>query len=95
MAEGNLGGLSFSLGVQDNVSRELNNIMTKFTNMDISVNKATDSIRKLSAKLREANDLEGNGPSKEMLKMANAVDGARGLCALGVNLGRYQMPSIR
>lgn len=76
MAEGNLGGLSFSLGVQDNVSRELNNIMTKFTNMDISVNKATDSIRKLSAKLREANDLEGNGPSKEMLKMANAVDGA-------------------
>ena len=76
MAEGNLGGLSFSLGVQDNVSRELNNIITKFTNMDISVNKATDSIRKLSAKLREANDLEGNGPSKEMLKMANAVDGA-------------------
>ena len=76
MADGNLGGMSFSLGVQDNVSKELNNIMTKFVNMDISVNKATDSIRKLSAKLREANDLNGEGPSKEMLKMANAVDGA-------------------
>lgn len=76
MADGNLGGMSFSLGVQDNVSKELNNIMTKFVNMDISVNKATDSIRKLSAKLREANDLNGEGPSKEMLKMANAIDGA-------------------
>lgn len=76
MADGNLGELNFSLGVQDNVSKELNNIMTKFVNMDISVNKATDSIRKLSAKLREANDLNGEGPSKEMLKMANAVDGA-------------------
>lgn len=76
MADGNLGELKFSLGVQDNVSKELNNIMTKFVNMDISVNKATDSIRKLSAKLREANDLNGEGPSKEMLKMANAVDGA-------------------
>lgn len=76
MADGNLGELNFSLGVQDNVSKELNNIMTKFVNMDISVNKATDSIRKLSAKLREANGLDGEGPSKEMLKMANAVDGA-------------------
>lgn len=76
MADGNLGGMSFSLGVQDNVSKELNNIMTKFVNMDISVNKATDSIRKLSAKLREANDSNGEGPSKEMLKMANAIDGA-------------------
>lgn len=76
MADGNLGGMSFSLGVQDNVSKELNNIMAKFVNMDISVNKATDSIRKLSAKLREANDLNGEGPSKEMLKMANAIDGA-------------------
>lgn len=76
MADGNLGGMSFSLGVQDNVSKELNNIMTKFVNMDISVNKATDSIRKLSAKLREANELNGEGPSKEMLKMANAIDGA-------------------
>lgn len=76
MADGKLGGMSFSLGVQDNVSKELNNIMTKFVNMDISVNKATDSIRKLSAKLREANDLNGEGPSKEMLKMANAIDGA-------------------
>lgn len=76
MADGNLGELKFSLGVQDNVSKELNNIMTKFVNMDISVNKATDSIRKLSAKLREANDSNGEGPSKEMLKMANAVDGA-------------------
>lgn len=76
MADGNLGGMSFSLGVQDNVSKELNNIMAKFVNMDISVNKATDSIRKLSAKLREANELNGEGPSKEMLKMANAIDGA-------------------
>lgn len=76
MADGNLGGMSFSLGVQDNVSKELNNIMTKFVNMDISVNKATDSIRKLSAKLRETNGLNGEGPSKEILKMANAVDGA-------------------
>lgn len=76
MADGNLGNLNFSLGVQDNVSKELNNIITKFVNMDISVNKATDSIRKLSAKLREANDFNGEGPSKEMLKMANAVDGA-------------------
>lgn len=76
MADGNLGELKFSLGVQDNVSKELNNIMTKFVNMDISVNKATDSIRKLSAKLRESNGLKGEGPSKEMLKMANAVDGA-------------------
>lgn len=76
MAGGDLGDLKFSLGIQDNVSKELNNIMTKFVNMDISVNKATDSIRKLSAKLREANDLNGEGPSKEMLKMANAIDGA-------------------
>lgn len=76
MADGNLGGMSFSLGVQDNVSKELNNIMAKFVNMDISVNKATDSIRKLSAKLREANESNGEGPSKEMLKMANAIDGA-------------------
>lgn len=76
MADGNLGGMSFSLGVQDNVSKELNNIMAKFVNMEISVNKATDSIRKLSAKLREANELNGEGPSKEMLKMANAIDGA-------------------
>ncbi len=76
MADGNLGELKFSLGVQDNVSKELNNIMTKFVNMDISVNKATDSIRKLSAKLRESNGLKGEGPSKEILKMANAVDGA-------------------
>lgn len=75
MAGGDLGDLKFSLGIQDNVSKELNNIMTKFVNMDISVNKATDSIRKLSARLREAN-LDGEGPSKEMLKMANAVDGA-------------------
>lgn len=75
MAGGDLGDLRFSLGIQDNVSKELNNIMTKFVNMDISVNKATDSIRKLSARLREAN-LDGEGPSKEMLKMANAVDGA-------------------
>ena len=76
MAGGDLGDLNFSLGIQDNVSKELNNIMTKFVNMDISVNKATDSIRKLSAKLREANNLNGEGPSKEMLKMANAIDGA-------------------
>lgn len=76
MADGNLGDLSFSLGVRDNTSKELDNIITKFVNMDISVNKATDSIRKLSAKLREANDLNGEGPLKEMLKMANAVDGA-------------------
>lgn len=76
MADGNLGELNFSLGVQDNVSKELNNIITKFVNMDISVNKATDSIRKLSAKLREANNSNEEGPSKEMLKMANAVDGA-------------------
>lgn len=76
MAGGDLGDLKFSLGIQDNVSKELNNIITKFVNMDISVNKATDSIRKLSARLREANDLNGEGPSKEMLKMANAVDGA-------------------
>lgn len=75
MADGNLGDLSFSLGVQDNTSKELDNIITKFVNMDISVNKATDSIRKLSAKIREAN-VDGEGPSKEMLKMANAVDGA-------------------
>ena len=75
MAGGDLGDLKFSLGIQDNVSKELNNIMTKFVNMDISVNKATDSIRKLSAKLREAN-VNGEGPTKEMLKMANAVDGA-------------------
>lgn len=74
MAGGDLGDLKFSLGIQDNVSKELNNIMTKFVNMDISVNKATDSIRKLSAKLHEAN-VNGEGPSKEMLKMANAVDG--------------------
>ena len=72
MAGGDLGDLKFSLGIQDNVSKELNNIMTKFVNMDISVNKATDSIRKLSAKLREAN-VNGEGPTKEMLKMANAV----------------------
>lgn len=76
MADGDLGGMSFSLGVQDNVSKELNKIKNKFVDMDISVNKATDSIRKLSAKLREAKDLEGDGPSKEMLKMANAVDSA-------------------
>ena len=76
MADGNLGDLGFSLGVKDNVSQELNNIMKKFVNMDISVNKATDSIRKLSARLREANDISGEGPSKEMLKMANAVDSA-------------------
>lgn len=76
MADGNLGDLSFSLGVRDNTSKELNNIITKFVNMDISVNKATDSIRKLSARLRETNDLKEEGPSKEMLKMANAVDGA-------------------
>lgn len=73
---GDLGELGFSLGVKDNVSQELNNIMKKFVNMDISVNKATDSIRKLSAKLRETNDISGEGPSKEMLKMANAVDSA-------------------
>ena len=76
MAGGDLGDLKFSLGIQDNVSKELNNIITKFVNMDISVNKATDSIRKLSARLREANDSNSEGPSKEMLKMANAVDGA-------------------
>ena len=76
MAAGDLGELGFSLGVKDNVSQELNNIMKKFVNMDISVNKATDSIRKLSARLRETNDISGEGPSKEMLKMANAVDGA-------------------
>lgn len=76
MADGNLGDLMFSLGVKDNVSQELNNIMRKFVNMEASVNKTTDSIRKLSTKLREANDLNGDGPSKEMLKMADAVDGA-------------------
>lgn len=76
MADGNLGDLMFSLGVKDNVSQELNNIMRKFVNMEASVNKTTDSIRKLSTKLREANDLNGDGPSKEMIKMADAVDGA-------------------
>ena len=75
MAGGDLGDLKFSLGIQDNVSKELNNIITKFVNMDISVNKATDSIRKLSARLREVKDSDDGGPSKEMLKMANAVDG--------------------
>ena len=76
MADGNLGDLGFSLGIKDNVSKELDKILTKFVNMDVSVNKATDSIRKLSTKLREAKDPADGETSKEFVKLANAVDGA-------------------
>ena len=52
MAGGDLGGLFFSLGVKDNVSRELDKLMTKFINMDASVNKTADSIKKLSDNIK-------------------------------------------
>ena len=52
MAGGDLGGLFFSLGVKDNVSRELDKLMTKFINMDASVNKTADSLKKLSDNIK-------------------------------------------
>ena len=52
MAGGDLGGLFFSLGVKDNASRELDKLMTKFINMDASVNKTADSIKKLSDNIK-------------------------------------------
>lgn len=52
MAGGDLGGLFFSLGIKDNASRELDKLMTKFINMDASVNKTADSIKKLSDNIK-------------------------------------------
>ena len=76
MAGGDLGELMFSLGIKDNVSNDLDSILRKFINMDASVNKTTDALRKLASKIREASDIDGNGPSKEFLKLADSIDGS-------------------
>lgn len=76
MAEGNLGDLMFSLGVKDNVSKDLGDIMKKFVNMEASVNKTSDALYKLSSKLRNINDFNEEGPSRGMLKLADAIEGS-------------------
>ena len=76
MAEGNLGDLMFSLGVKDNVSKDLENIMKKFINTEASVNKTSDALHKLSSKLRNVKDDNENGPTRGMLKLADAIEGS-------------------
>src|SRR3712207_2880228 len=53
MAGGDLGGLFFSLDIKGNTSKELDKLMTKFINMDASVNKTADSIKKLSDNIKK------------------------------------------
>ena len=76
MAEGNLGDLMFSLGVKDNVSKDLGDIMKKFVNMEASVNKTSDALYKLSSKLRNIKDFNEEGLSRGMLKLADAIEGS-------------------
>ena len=76
MTEGNLGDLMFSLGVKDNVSKDLENIMKKFINTEASVNKTSDALHKLSSKLRNVKDDNENGPTRGMLKLADAIEGS-------------------